>query len=61
MASHDEITAMLADIDTQLPEVSPIKSPKRPRDETSEDELIPCSQTRRGYPKHQESPYNTWK
>ena len=44
MASDDEIAAILADVvDTQLPEVSPIKSPKRPRDETSEDELIPCS------------------
>ena len=34
MASHEEIAAMLADMDTQLPDVSPIKSPKRPRDET---------------------------
>ena len=37
MAS-DKIAAILANmVDTQLPEVSPVKSPKWPRDETSED------------------------
>ena len=45
MTSDDEIAAILADmVDTQLPEISPIKSQKRQRDVTSEDELIPSSQ-----------------